>query len=255
MRLWGRLWPVLAFTSLMFVIIWAFLFVVPYEFKLEKKYDVLVDVLTIVLAIAGVAITAFGYGVYRILSRNIEERAEDIMRSEQAEHQVERLQLVRVICVERWKEWSLLPSAEKETKLYLLDMAIHVSREAISKAREKLVSEEARKKRSEREQREDEMLVLQLENDLAYYLAERREPEDTHEAEEIARKLYSKAMSQVIPDDHWLDTCAYVFKRLPLTAEDPARGDQIVDQLLARRDITKERLRELGAKYGRELRL
>ncbi len=165
-------------------------------FELVSRGTLFRDVLTIVLAIAGVVIAAVGYLVYRLASERIERRA---LREVSIEMQKSTARLLTYIGYVYWVDFD----CTGETRYR--EQAIDLTRRAHDRYAREL---------DERE-RENQLLIGAIRNNLAYYLAHRGKPEDRNLARGYAEYIHS--ISQNFPEEReeWEDTYKFVLQVYP----------------------------------------
>lgn len=91
--------------------------------------------------------------------------------------------------------------------------------------------------------------LMKLKNNLAYYMAWRKEDGDREDARLYAKEIKEEAHSQSVPDYDYLDTAAWVLRQFALNDEDRKESDALVLELTNREDIPDEDKEELLGKY------
>jgi len=220
--------------------------------------------LTIILTLLAIGISAFGVGVYLLLKERIIKIAQREAGEKSTEVQtdvIRRLvsQFVKTdinIAHQKWKEWERvkrkkgLPQKDKEKEYgYLRDMAIACLRDIFKFAKSTLPLPEYK---DFWENPTDKKNITLLKNNLAYYLAHRREEKDAEDARQYAREVEQETRSQSVPNYHYLDTVAWVLKQFPLSEEDKEKSKSIIAELEQRPDIKKDDKEKLLYKYKKK---
>ncbi len=127
--------------------------------EIAADQQVFKDVLQTVLAVAALAIAAFGYGTYKILSSQIEERVRRNMDSQY------RLTMAYHRTSYAFVFWRLYEDAEKQstTANVYLDVAIDHTRRALDDHAIDMNQDDP----------EVEQLICEIRNNLAYYISEK----------------------------------------------------------------------------------
>ena len=209
----------------------------PYE--IEDQYRLFLDLLTIILAIAGIAIAALGYGIYQFILEqakrmldNWERGIEDSINKNVShlESSLGEWESCFKSDMEKWKNrfesdaekrendflnfsgslvflntgYSIWLIYEDNKKSENLEMAINLTENAYSYIKELDEKKSAVKK-----------IKCQIMNNLGYYLAERGNPED----KEIIMKYaeFIKDCILLYPDkkSDYLDTYGFIIKKYP----------------------------------------
>ncbi|MBA7493791.1 hypothetical protein ES702_04356 [subsurface metagenome] len=219
--------------------------------------------LTIVLALLALGVSAFGVGVYLLLKQRIIRIAhrEAEKKSGEAQREVTHklvLQFLKGharIAYQKWKEREILkknksqnPQEKDLEGLYLKD-AIDFSRDVLRFAESTLPIDKNKKFWQDPNNRE---YLMWLKNNLAYYLAEGGEMRDAEDARKYAKEVEREARSQIVPNYDYLDTVAWVLKQFPLSEEDKEKSKSIVAELEQRPDIKKDDKEKLLRKYKKD---
>lgn len=165
--------------------------------------DIFRDLLTIILAIAGVGIAAGGYLVYRVLEGIIERRAEHIYSDMRLADEAERF---RSMAGERIHSGYTYWLFYKNTNQFsFLEQAITETERAYSRYAVNLDEGE----------RPNQLVICAIRNNLAYYYAERQRPEDKKLARDYAEYINNKI--SIFPESRetWEDTYNFVLERYP----------------------------------------
>lgn len=162
------------------------------------KYDILKDTLTIVLAVLAVGIAVIGYAIYLILSGRLEIESALTARLETLKGSI------RLFVHSGFVFWESYDKTKKKESQYL-EMAIGLTERALLFFNE-LPDNEAKN-------RENDKLLCKIKNNLAYYYAERKKPEDSDLAKEYAEYIRKRMSKYSEEKDNWLDTCNFVYQR------------------------------------------
>lgn len=201
------------------------------------KYSVFKDLLIVLLSILAVFIAAFAVGAFLLLRQILigiadataQQRANEVLRRATQRFVLQFLKLETMLGYQKWQEWTDWMEErgkEKEpggtpTKDHLLDHAIHASQDVLQFVQDSLMEVLDEKEYQDFWQRsENREHLMRAKNNLAYYLADRGRIEDRKMAKELAIEIYREARSQPVANYQWLDTVAWVLKRLPLTEDD-----------------------------------
>ena len=175
--------------------IWFPIWEIPYQFK----YDILKDTLTIVLTVVAITIAVLGYAIYRIVSRQLQRESASDARIEVTRGAARLYTHLGFIF---WKHYE---SDRSET--HDLELAITMTERAhayISELPEAVVKN-----------RENDLLLCTIRNNIAYYLAERKLQEDKPLAREYSEYLRNKVKEYRENRTDWLDTCDFVDSQYP----------------------------------------
>ena len=178
-------------------LIWGETWGVPPQFK----YDILKDTLIVVLSVVAVVMAIVGYGIYLILSERL--RADAAMAA-----RVESLKgSIRLFLVSGYTYWEHYDTASDKMPKHL-EMAIELTERALH-SYNALPESEAKKRENEKE-------CYRIKNNLAYYLAERKNPEDKSRAKEYADYIYGGFSKYPEEKANWLDTYDFVYQQYQL---------------------------------------
>ena len=159
----------------------------------QFKYDVLKDTLIIVLAILAVGIGVIGYTIYIILSDKLKQDAAKSAR-------VEALKIsIRLFIVSGYTCWEHYETTKSSS---YLEMAIELTQRAL----ETYVS---LSKEGEKIDEIDREYYL-IENNLAYYYAEKGNEDDKETAIKYAKDIYEQTDKFPKDKENWLDTYHFV---------------------------------------------
>jgi len=164
--------------------------------SLVSRATPLVDVLTIVLAVAGVVIAAVGYLTYRLASERIERRAVAEVRAETLKNKARLLTYIGYVY---WVDFECTKDAR------YIEQAIDLTKGAHDVCAREL---------DERE-RENELLIGAIRNNLAYYLAKRGRPEDRSLSRGYAEYIHSRSQNFPEQREDWEDTYRFVLQVYP----------------------------------------
>jgi hypothetical protein len=177
-----------------------------YQIGEGKEYELFRDILTIILAILGLAIAMLGYGTYQIILHSAERK----LGMWEAEFQ-NKMDI-------RYKDFLLYTNSmiylnvgysiwmiyKYDNKREQLEHAIFVTQKAYLSVQ----------KLDEREKRY-ELLKCEILNNLSYYLAERKKEGDIELAKQYADFIMEKCKENKYPDNciQWKDTATFVENR------------------------------------------
>jgi len=162
------------------------------------KYDLFKDILTIVLAVLAVGITVIGYGIYLILSERLKTESASTARIET------QIGSIRLFIQSGFTFWRSYDNSRKRQKQYL-EMAIELTEIALSYF-SKLPDDEAGK-------RENDKLLCQIKNNLAYYYAERNRTADGDLAKEYVEYIHERLSKYSDLREAWQDTYEFVHQQ------------------------------------------
>lgn len=193
-----------------------------WETPAELRYDVLKDTLIIVLAVIAVAVSLLSYLFYRMALDQVERETSAVLEKARRElatdtHRI-AARLYNTVGFVYWvdaekcrkrEEMETMEGrskfaelAKKETEQYL-NRAISLTRRAYERHISQL----------DEQYRENQRLKCMVMNNLAFYLAERKEATDLDVARRYAEYIREKA--QDFPDqaEAWIDTYSFVLRR------------------------------------------
>ena len=175
-------------------LIWGETWRVPPQFK----YDVLKDTLTIVLSGVAIVIAIVGYGIYLILSGRLSTESAATARLETLRESIRAFVHIGFVFWESYDK-----TGEKEN--HYVEVAIGLTERALLFFNE-LPDREAQSK-------ENDKLLCKIKNNLAYYYAIRRKPEDGDIAKEYAEYIHVRMSKCVEEKENWLDTYNFVHQQ------------------------------------------
>jgi len=164
----------------------------------QFKYDILKDTLTIVLTVLAVGIAATGWLLYIVISKQLKNETVSFARIEtrrSSSHLFTRSGFVF------WESYERAKGREPQ----YLEMAISLTERALLYFNE-IPDEEAKK-------RENDRLLCEIKNNLAYYYAVRKSKDDKEVAREYAEYIYERLSKYATEKDNWLDTYRFVNQR------------------------------------------
>mgnify|MGYP001558198535 CR=1 FL=1 len=184
-----------------------------------------------------------------------EDAHERVLKATAEEREMSRIEVIELnieIQIEAWRHWSDLINNDMRTEC--LETAISIARGVKEEISHTKISNEARKQRIEE-------LKWLVSNNLAYLLAdwpleqgpnEQTREERTGEAHQLIRSWYEARKDKLETEQDWatLETCAWVFKKLPMTETDKDESQRIIKVLCRRKDIPKDRPNKWITKYG-----
>jgi len=161
----------------------------------QFKYDVLKDTLTIVLAVLAVGIAVIGYAIYLIVLGQLQAKTNLIARVEAKKGSV------RLFIHSGFVFWESYDRAVKK-ELTFLEVAIGLTERALDFYYQ-IPSKEV-------EDRETQRSFCLIRNNLAYYFALRKRPEDKDLAREYADYIRERASDYAEDRENWLETYDFV---------------------------------------------
>ena len=162
------------------------------------KYDILKDTLLIVLAVMAVGITVIGYGIYLILSERLKIESASTARVETQKGSI------RLFIHSGFIFWESYDNSKKKEKQYL-EMAIALTEIALRYFSNLPDNEGA--------SRENDKLLCQIKNNLAYYYAERKRAVDASLAKEYVEYLRERLSKYPELRELWQDTGEFVYQQ------------------------------------------
>lgn len=166
----------------------------------QVKYDVLKDTLTIVLAVLVVGIAVIGSAVYLIVLGQLQAKTASTARVETTKGSV------RLFIHAGFVFWESYDRAVKKEPNYL-EIAIGLTERALDFYYQ-IPSKEA-------EDRETQRSFCLIRNNLAYYFALRKRPEDKDLAREYADYIRERVSDYAKDKANWLDTYDFVKSQYP----------------------------------------
>lgn len=167
------------------------------------NYILFRDLLTIILAVAGVSIAAGGYLVYRVLEGIVERRAESKYSEMRSADEAQRLRSTASIDIQAGYTYWLFYQNTGNTAFR--ESAIQRTERAYFRHAVNL----------DEEVRANQLVLCIIKNNLAYYYAERHRRKDRKISRDYAEYIYNKI--SIFPDkrDTWEDTYNFVMSRYP----------------------------------------
>lgn len=163
----------------------------------EIRYDVLKDTLTIVLTVLAILVALIGYGVYQALSGRLKNESASISRV------VMTRGSARLFTHLGYVFWGEYKQPHKEDRQYL-NVAIALTEHGLRYMNE-----------LPEEERENEILLCTLKNNLAYYFADRKDPKDKELARDYVEYIRKRIQKYATHRTEWLDTCNFVKQQYP----------------------------------------
>lgn len=193
-----------------------------YKFPTEDKYEILVDLILIMVGLTA----AVGYGIFKWISHNIEDRAKSITKESH------NFTITGVDISLGYVWWQLYETErkrkeemqkhplknerkhnEKEEKTNIddyinyLESAIEITEGALDCA-------------NQLGEKEYEVSICLCKNNLAYYLAERHRQGmakvgDKELARSYADYIYKRIAKYPLDRENWMDTCQFVWQQFP----------------------------------------
>ncbi len=210
----------------------------------DDKYQILIDLILIIIGLSA----AVGYGIYRWIWRNIKTRVEKISSDDQnitkAEVQTS-LGFVFYLQYEDAKNKSketIVTDVERRQMMDYLKRAIRFAESALKPA-------------NKLDETEHEELVCRCKSNLAYYLVERKNPQDKKRALELALYAYKVAIEKrslnYVRPYNWEENYAWVLWHFE--DDDKAAKEkvhEIIHGLLKRVDIPRTWRESIEAKWA-----
>lgn len=165
--------------------------------------DLFRDLLTIILAIAGIGIAAAGGLVYMFIDASVKRTTQDIKKEVMSAVDTARL---RSMCLSHLSSgYSWWTSYQRSTASSDLEEAIRETEFAYSSYAIHL----------DEKQSDNQLIICAVRNNLAYYYAERQRPEDRNLAREYAEYIRKKIPTHPLKRVTWEHTYNYVLQRYP----------------------------------------
>ncbi len=164
----------------------------------QFKYDILKDTLTIVLAVLAVGIAVISYTIYQILSGKLAAESAIIASSETLKESARAFVEIGFVF---WKSYDEMSNEENQ----YIEIAITLTEHALF-IFNRIPDREAKN-------RENDKLLCNIKNNLAYYYAIRNKPRDCDTAKEYAEYIYEKMSKYGKEKDNWLDTYTFVYRQ------------------------------------------
>lgn len=233
---WSRIWPVLVG-----IIILSIIFSMHYDPTDKDKYELLVDLIIIVVGI----IAAVGYGIYKWISRNISERVDRIAGAYRNFTTAE----VQTTLGFAWWQHFLDDKKKKQNipddySMVYLKRAIENAERAITHA-------------NKLDKAEYEEIICRCESNLAYYLTERHRienhPKDKERCLELAQHAYrvaqKKGALQSVRQYQWIETYAWVLWHFTEDNKTKQKAQTIIDELLERTGTPEDWSNDIDKKW------
>lgn len=156
----------------------------------QDKYELLIDLLGILFALAGIA----GVGVYLFIRTKIMENVEK-------ERNLSKAEIYLNTAYSLWHTYAQTQRTNKD----LLDGIIKKAESAIN------VTEHF----DENTKLKHEGFICNCKNDLAYYLAERKDPKDKERVRAYLEDIIEKRKKYPRLAFEWVHTCDFIKKQFP----------------------------------------
>lgn len=166
----------------------------------QVKYDVLKDTLTIVLTVLVIGIAVIGWAIYLIVLGQLQAKTAKAASMETVKGSV------RLFIHAGFVFWENYDKATKKDTNYL-EIAISLTERALDFYHQIPVKETR--------DRETTRSFLLIKNNLAYYFALRKKPEDRDLAREYAEDVRRQASSYPGERANWVDTYQFVKQQYP----------------------------------------
>ncbi len=166
----------------------------------KLKYDVLKDTLTIVLTVLAVGIAIIGYAMYLLLSEKLKDESVKATRLQAIRESIQTFIHTGFVF---WESYDKTGETEKEC----VEVAIGLTERAL------LFFNQLPE--NEIKTREGDKLLCKIKNNLAYYYAIRKKPEDSDIAKEYAGYISERVSRYIEEKDNWLNTHNFVYQQYP----------------------------------------
>lgn len=253
---WIRIYGTIALVAVVFGIMQPFLWMLRLEPPYPEGAMVLSNLLTILLALLALGVGVFGASVYLVLKGRIEDiaRKEAKKRSDEVQAEVTHQLVLEIVKIaieparNSWRTANALQNQkgqEAERKrlqnwsIFSLKDALAFAKTTLPVAQNKDFWENPKKKK----------YLITLKNNLAFYMAYRKDNRDRENAREYASEVVKEAHSQSVPNYHYLDTAAWVFRQFALDDKDRKKSEALVLELTNREDIPDKDKKKLLDKY------
>lgn len=164
------------------------------------EYDIFQDVLGIVLAITAIGIGTAGYAIYLILSGRLKNESAEAARTES-------LKGSTLMFLHSGFVFWVTYDKQQIKDIHHIEMAIYLTERALRFFNEIPTGEAKNRGYNE--------LLCKIKNNLAYYYAERKKPEDRNTAREFADYLRHKSTEYFENRENWTETCNFVKQQYP----------------------------------------
>lgn len=172
------------------------------------------DLLTIILAIAGIGIAAGGGLVYMIINASMRRSAEEFHREMRLNVEQFREEVRSAVNEERLRSMALshMSSGYGWWRSYKETSEVAHREEAI---RETEYAYSSYAIHLDEKEADNQLVICAIENNLAYYYAERQRPEDRDLAREYAEYIRKKIPAHPHEKVTWEDTYKFVLQQYP----------------------------------------
>jgi len=177
-------------------------FITP-AYEIADKYEVFRDLLTIILAIAGVSIAAGGYLGYRYVSAVFRRDVDSAIEQARALARMDTHRVnAYVFASTGYAFWHTYDAMKQAS---FLEEAIRFTETAYTHHAAKL----------DEQQPENQRLICDIRNNLGYYLAERKKPEDKALARDCAEYIIRKIPTYPDASQTWQGTYNFIMQQYP----------------------------------------
>lgn len=214
------------------------------KYRAINQYEVFRDLLIIIVTLAGLSLVVFGASVYLALRGRIEEiaRREAKKTSDEAQAKVTRRLVLEIVKMaikdshDKWRTAKTLQNqkGQEEERKRLQNWSIKSLKDALNFAEDTLP---VIQNKNFWENVENKKHLIRLKNNLAFYMACRKKTGDREDARLYAKEIEEEARSQSVPNYHYLDTVACVFRQFALGDKDRKKSEALVEELTNREDI------------------
>lgn len=221
------------------------------KYEVSDGYELFRDILTIILAIAGLTIAILGYGIYTWIGNKLESRLKETLQKEQQELQklqeeIKKNQILFGMRLQRnlgYLFWQLYEVEKKKGKNKSTLVSKELIKFAIKRAKESL---DLAKKLPESEYKDE---VYKCKSNWAYFLAEAavEDCELTMQVKEQALLISSEILEEISKQDYpsyyqYHESCAWALQHLS-EAEDEFSKQKASD-------IIRELLKDLNIPFS-----
>lgn len=190
----------------------SFLFIYIYKFaisnyEIANQYELFRDILVVVLAIVGVVVAVTCLLVHRAILAEIEKASHQVsLEFTEKMKKVtwnSRAHTERVVGYLMWTQSVMMKDPKEKAKL--LNAAIKRTERAYFDFACRL----------DESVPENELLICNIKNNLAYFYAEKHDPADKEIAREYANYIYKKSKKHPVFEADWVDTYKFVMLKYP----------------------------------------
>ncbi len=222
------------------------------KYRAVNQYEIFRDLFLIILTLAGLSIAVISMGVYQVLKGRVEDTARKEAKKSSAK--VTRrlvLEIVKMAIEPARNSWRIANTLQNQKdkepeRKRLRNWSIKSLQDALIFAEDTLPVAQNKDFWQNPKQKGH---FITLKNNLAFYMACRKDVVDRKDAREYASEIEEEAHSQSVPDYHCLDTAAWVFRQFALDDKDREKSEVLVLELTNREDIPDKDKKKLLDKY------